>query len=601
MRASLSHRKRGSHARYSSDLMANERARDIRAGAAATAVYAATAVLYFVTPLGTRFGEGLLGTALFAHDSIFNAGILEWGYRSLWSPARRVFEWTAGFPLHDSLATTENLIGWQLFYTPLRFLGLGTVASYNSLIVISFILSGLGAFLFSRRLGADRSGAAVAGFVFAFVPFHLNHVIAIQTLSVCYCPFALYFLDRFLSKASLGNACGLAASFLMTALSGIYFGVFLTGVLTLYSLLGLVSGRHSFRFGVLAGIAGAAVACAGALVPIVLPYLRFGSEYGYRHPEDTVVRFSLEALAVVKVPQWLAFWSHGPFPRRDTWTPAFPGLAAGLLALAGLAGKGEEEDRPSRIVLVMLLLFCFVLSLGPVLKIHADAPTGIPLPGKVFTFFSAIRWPMRILLFAFLFGAVLAGLGFARLTRRWAPGVRSAATALTILALFVEYRPQRSYAAGSLELPPPLEISDAYPFLAGEADRGGVVEVPSARPDGYAAPYLMLYVYGSAGHLRRVVAIHGAVTPRIVDNLTAAAERLPDEPSRRFLAAWGVTRLVTHREPRFTDSRPGRREALVAAGYPVLFETKGTTVFDLKTTPWLIGGRQDSPATKKAP
>jgi hypothetical protein len=176
----------------------------------------------------------------------------------------------------------------------------------------------------------------------------------------------------------------------------------------------------------------------------------------------------------------------------------------------------------------------------------------------------------------------LAGLGFARLTRRWAPGVRSAATALTLLALFVEYRPQRSYAAGSLELPPPLKISDAYPFLAGEADRGGVVEVPSARPDGYGAPYLMRYIYGSAGHLRRVVAIHGAITPRIIDNLTAAAERLPDEPSRRFLSSWGVTRLVVHREPAYTDTRSGRRDALVAAGYPMLFETKGATVFALE-------------------
>jgi hypothetical protein len=559
---------------------------------AAALLYAATAAVDFVRPLARGFGDRLLGTALFAPDAILNAGILEWGYRSLWSSSRHVFEWTAGFPLHDSLAATENLIGWQLFYTPLRLLGCGPVAAYNLLILISFVLSGLGAALLARRFGAGRAGAVVAGFVFAFVPFHLNHVIQIQTLAVCWCPFVVLAFDRCLEEPTLGRAVALVGLFALTALSGVYLAVFLSLLLPLYAALSWLLGRYPLRLRTLATLLGAAAASGVLLLPVALPYLRFGGAYGYRHPEETIVRFSLEALALLKVPRWLAFWSHGPFPGRDTWTPAFPGVVALLLAAVFLFARvPRRESRQTKALLVLLALTAFVLSLGPVLKIRADAPTGIPLPGKIFTLIGAVRWPMRILLFGFLFGAVLAGLGFSELTKRLPRRLSPALLSLAVLLLFVEYRPRASFAADSVELPAPLAVSGAYAFLAAEADRGGVVELPVAGSDRYRAPYLVRYVYGSAGHLRRVVAFHGAVIPKLLDDLLAASETLPDEPSRRFLASWGVSRVVVHRGSPFLDPDPVRREKLIRAGYPVLRDGPDATVFALPRVPSVAGLR----------
>ena len=398
--------------------MRQERQRELWTWVAAILVYSTTAIVYFVVPLGKRIGERLLGTALFAPDPILNAGILEWGYRSLWSPARRVFDWNAGFPLHDSLAVTENLIGWQLFYTPLRLLG-GTVAAYNLSIVISFVLSGLGAALLARRLGTDRGGSIVAGFIFAFVPFHLNHVIHIQTMAVCYCPFVLYFLDRYLASPSARRAAPLIATYVLAALSSLYFGLFLLALIPFYALLCGTLGRYRFGFRAWEGLLAAGLVSGLLLLPIVLPYLRFGGEHGYRHPIGTVARFSLEVLAVFKVPQWVALWSHGPIPQRDDWTPAFPGVVASILAVLFLLRRSaDREGWRIKTTLWILALASFVLSLGPVLKIHAYDPiwsaSWLPMPGKIFTLFSAVRWPMRILLLGFLFGAVLAGLGFSQ-------------------------------------------------------------------------------------------------------------------------------------------------------------------------------------------
>src|SRR5256885_17167621 len=74
------------------------------------AAYAAIIWIYFLLPLNGRFGEAMLGTALFQHDAILNAGILEWGRKALGSASLQLFEWTAGFPLHNTLANTENLL-----------------------------------------------------------------------------------------------------------------------------------------------------------------------------------------------------------------------------------------------------------------------------------------------------------------------------------------------------------------------------------------------------------------------------------------------------------------------------------------------------------
>src|SRR5690348_9495399 len=88
------------------------------------ALYWGLACLFFLPSLGGS--QKLLGTSQWAPDNILDAGILEWGYRALASH-RSVFAWVAGYPLRESLAGTESLLGWQVFYTPFRLAGFGTV------------------------------------------------------------------------------------------------------------------------------------------------------------------------------------------------------------------------------------------------------------------------------------------------------------------------------------------------------------------------------------------------------------------------------------------------------------------------------------------
>ncbi|HZK78384.1 MAG TPA: hypothetical protein VFC35_05700 [Gemmatimonadaceae bacterium] len=507
--------------------------------------------------------------------------------------SRHVFDWTAGFPLPNSLALTENLIGWQLFYFPLRAAGLGIVASYNVLLLLSYVISGLAAAALCRRLGASKGGAAIGGFVFAFVPFHVTHSIHLQTLGVCWTPLALVFLDRMLEKGRWRDAAGLAAVFVMTALSSIYFAVFLAIVIVLYLVCCVAFGRFTLSFDALGKMAAAGVASLIALSPVLLHYVRFISSNGrFHHPAALIGALSMELGGVIRIARWQALSPMGPFEPNPnsataaTWTTGFPGVVAiALIAYWLVRVIRRGENRRLAAVLLTVATICFVLSLGPFLKLRGGAPTPsmmwLPMPGRIWLVFSTIRWPMRLYFLTLLMMSVMVSLGATAFLANLRSSRRALVTVVLLALIALEYRPIDAFARLSVELPPPLEMSDAYPFLAAEQDRGGVAELPLADDGGRRAPMVTRYTYGSVGHLRRVVAIHGSVVPPVTDSLETAMEELPDPGAQAILAAHGVTRLVIHKTLFRADSATRLIAAMKSAGIPVLFDGREGIVFSL--------------------
>ena len=532
----------------------------------------------------------LLGTAVFPYDSFLTAGILEWGSTALRTAGLHLFEWTAGFPLHNSLAATENLIGWQVLYTPLRLLGVGIPASYNLLILASLVVSGIGASLLARRLGANRAGAAVAGFVFAFGPFHLNHMLHIQTMGVCWSPFAILYLDRYLESGSWKDAAGLAFFYVVSALFAMYFAVFLGLVLPLYAVLCWIFGRYRFSGRIFGGLVASGAISTVLLLPLLVHYLQFASAHGYQHDEMTLANLSMELLAPLRTPEWQAVWSWSPLVRRSVFQNAqsfsatFPGVVAlALTVYAIVASRRERESRAVIGVVLTMALICYVLALGPILRVlnlNFTKVSAFPwMPGKLCLLLPGIRWPMRIFFYTWLGGSLLCGLGTTALVRRVEPRWRAAMAIGILLLLAIEYHPASWLAGRSVQAPPPMAISDSYAYLAHERDRGGVVELPTAGRDGWRTPFSTRYIYASSAHLRRVVALHGSVMPPVIDTLLRAADALPDTSARSILVAHGVTRVVVHPSMMPGDSGSALIRAFRLAGYPVLFDGREGVVF----------------------
>ncbi len=539
----------------------------------ALGLYTMALFVYLILPLGAGWGHSLLGAT---PDPIKSAAILEWGDRVLWSRPGQVFDWPAAYPLENSLATAENLFGWQIFYAPFRSLGAGISAAYNITLVASFLVAGLGASLFARHIGANIAGALVAGLIFAFAPFHLTHLVHLSTMSVCWSPLAFLFLDRFLTSRSKWDAVGLAAMYLLTVLCGLYFGVYLLFFLAVYLFLTCGLGRHRLDVRSLWPLGVAGVCTVALLLPVVIPYVKVSNGVGLGRSMDQVVAQSIPLTDFFLIPSWVIAWSSTWFV-SDRPTAAFPGLTPLLLvAVLLLSHRARTEWGRTASILTILCLAAIVLSLGPYLKVEGGFPMLIrghlvPLPGRVFLV-SALRAPMRALFYGYLFGGVLAGLGVTALCARFATRFRVGLGLLFVALVFAEYIPKPSYAANSMMLPEMLTASDAYPFLAREEDRGAIVELPLPERTSSLHLQRQRYIFATLGHGRRVAVYHdGWKAPDSVNRLQEAAAQLPSDVARQLLVQAGVTRLVVHRSLLGEKQSQEVLAALDGAGYTRAF------------------------------
>jgi hypothetical protein len=96
-----------------------------------------------------------------------------------------------GFEFARLSATWANLV----LALPLTSLW-GPVAAYNGIVLISFVLSGFGTYLWVWRLVGSRSAGLVAGLVFAFCPYRMAHLPGHMALMATqWLPFLLFAVE----------------------------------------------------------------------------------------------------------------------------------------------------------------------------------------------------------------------------------------------------------------------------------------------------------------------------------------------------------------------------------------------------------------------
>ena len=152
-----------------------------------------------------------------------------------------------------------------LLFVPLS--ALGPRFAYNALVLLSFPFAGLAAALLARRYGVSRTGAAVAGTVFACMPYRVGALLGGHPAGLAYplVPVVLWGLEGALAGSVWG---GLAAggALLGLAMMEPHFAYFSALGLPLYALVRV--GLPAWRRELLAiGPAGWLLAVAVALAP----------------------------------------------------------------------------------------------------------------------------------------------------------------------------------------------------------------------------------------------------------------------------------------------------------------------------------------------
>jgi hypothetical protein len=313
--------------------------------AAGAAVWYTVITLLMTWPLVTGLARDIpwdLG------DSVLNCWILQWGadhwLRFLggdFAAFRGYFNANIFFPEPLALAYSEHLTAQVIQILPVYALTHNIVLSYNLLFLSTFVLSGLGAFLFVRALTGSARAALVAGLLYAFAPYRTGQFSHLQVLSSQWMPFALYGLRRYVETRRPRALAGAALALVAQHWSCGYFLLYFTPFAAAYVVWEMASRGlwRSLRTWMELGAAAAAV--TAATVPLLLPYLAL-REHGFGpRPLEEVTRFSADVYSYLTAHSAQSFWgaiAHA-FPKPEG--ELFPALVPVLLALAGAAAHAR--------------------------------------------------------------------------------------------------------------------------------------------------------------------------------------------------------------------------------------------------------------------
>ncbi|MGI8595384.1 MAG: hypothetical protein ACR2ML_13665, partial [Solirubrobacteraceae bacterium] len=481
-----------------------------------------------------------------------------WGGHALATAPLDYFQSNQFWPLRDSLAFSDALIG----YAPAGMIGEGfeaAIARYDLLFLFAYALAFAGAHLLGRELGVGPLPAAVTGAAYAYAPWRLEQDGHMHVISSGGIPLSIFLLVRGYRRASPGLVVAGWAVAAWQLSIGFSLG------LQLAYLLGVLGAGWALwwrrrrprpqldRRLAVATAAGVLVFAASAFV-LVRPYLRVVDD----HPEakrsaETVADYSGPVFELLVAPGENLVWGPATAPLRERLNAVpeqtlFPGLTILALALAGLGAAAYGRALRLGLGLGAALLTALALGfpdtwarwLTPYWYLYELAPG-----------WSSIRVPGRMLTLLTLALALLAGAGAQRVLARVA--LRRArlsplvvGTGLVALVLLegagwdLDGLQPKGPAHPTVPAPPPGQFAARVPRL----------HLPTEADDNRR------YLIWSTEDFGVMVNGRSSFMPRQFAEVRRRTARFPDPSSTAFLRRLGVRTVVVHLDRRGAPSPP---------------------------------------------
>ncbi len=512
-----------------------------------------------------------------AEDPQLNSWILAWDAHALLTEPAHLFQGNIFYPYPYALAYSEHLLASAAVGLPIQLLWNNPTAVHNLLTLLSFALSGYGAYLLGRRLGGSRLAGLAAGLIFAFCPYKMGQLHHFQNLSAQWMPFAFLFLERAVRQGRRRDLFLLGLFIVLQGLSSVYYTLFLAIGLIITAVVMLVGhwrGRWRDTARRLGVLALTAVLAGALLVPVYLPYARTAELLDAGRSLSYVTQLSPDVRNYLAAPAVNRLYGALTAPwRKEPEGALWPGLLALLLAGAGLWAGLRARRRDVRVwcwTLLVLALTAGVLSLGPTIHAAGKALVRGPyillwryLPG-----FQAVRVPARFAVLVMLGLAGLAAVGMRSLASdgrtRWRRLAGGAAAFLILLEYWSAPLPLSRTPAAS---PTP----EVYRWLAGQPADTAVVELPI---DVYPAfSHDIAYMGYATRHWRRLVNGYSGIFPPGYLALSELLQEFPSQETVDVLRRLGVDYVIVHRDQlspeqlaRFTPAFYKELEGLTWAG-----------------------------------
>jgi len=262
---------------------------------------------------------------------------LSWDAHAFLHQPFAIFDANIYYPLRDTLALSENLIGTAIFSAPVQWITGNPVLALNAASLLSTLLCGVGTWLLARRLGLGRAAALVAGVVFAVSPPRFFRMGQMHLGTVQWIPFGLAALHAYVDEGRSRHLKWAVFFFTLQALTSGHGAVFMLiafGALLVYRVA-LDEPLRPWRRLRDLGLTGALL-----LAPVVwsvLPYRRVQEGLGLRRTLDN---WTVPATSFFAAPTHVQTWIVALMPDARVLETAgaflFPGFLVLLLAAAAL-------------------------------------------------------------------------------------------------------------------------------------------------------------------------------------------------------------------------------------------------------------------------
>lgn len=408
------------------------------------------------------------------------------------------------------------------------------VLLHNLTLLASFPLSAVAMFLLARHLLGEvagrNAGAALAGFIFAFSPWHVTQVMHhAHVATIEFLPLFVLFYLRSLEEHDhrfLAAAIGMMA---LSALSCWYYLFYALYFMTFELLYLCIRDRKWPRGWMLA----APALCLGGslllLAPWLIPMIAAGAP---TYPGANEYVADLLALVAFPPTHLLAQAASGLYAGL-TGNPWEATVYLGLANLAALAwAMTRKTDKRLLHYALSGMFFFTVIAAGETLHVGGHV-TWLALPDFVLAklpFFANVRTPARAVVMVYMF----LGLGLAQtcvIALRHRTATARAGLTLAVVLILLDFTPA-NLAATPVRCPPALNV------IADDPDGFGVLDLPRGYMEGNAAMML------SACHGHAIVV--GETSRKL--GVTLADRLVTDDLAvqQRQLAAAHVKYIVLH-------------------------------------------------------
>lgn len=317
-------------------------------------------------------------------------------------------------------------------------------AAYNAIFFLSYVLSGVGAYLLAFHFTKRRGASLVAGALFAYAPFHYYQTVAVHlgSMQQQWIPFAALFLIRFLEKIKFKDYALFLFFLFMLAISEhqlLAFSLlfFLTLVLVkIWQNKELIKDKKLWAYlGIsLAFFVFVVFFVFGDLLKVATSgdnFLDPGSGAAKKYAMNAWEPFLPPSFHAIwpGINEWLRKTAKISADWRDSYFVGFSSLILlGVFARLRLRKRKklilENAEKKNFFLWLITFLVMYVFSWGPGFKIfNLDLPLPYYLVYKFLPFYENIRVTGRMFMFAMLAFAILVAFAIKHLQPKMKEGL----------------------------------------------------------------------------------------------------------------------------------------------------------------------------------